>query len=150
MKERGPLLTEHGQRSHAGVLPTSGGETARANFQLSPLAVLPSQFFRPALSYEKGEVALMYAVLEDAVRCFAQQFVEHRVRTQRLAEEAEEWFLADDEHWPFSFVNICAALGLNPQYLRRGLEQWRQQHPAKLRQLRPQVVHRSPCLSTVA
>ena len=29
--------------------------------------------------------------------------------------------LSDDTSWPFSFVSICAVLGLEPEYLRRGL-----------------------------
>jgi len=27
--------------------------------------------------------------------------------------------------WFFSFENICETLGINPEYLRRGLEHWR-------------------------
>jgi len=47
-------------------------------------------------------------------------------RTSRLAREAEAWFFADDDHWPFAFVNICAVLGLDPAYIRLGLARW---HP---------------------
>ena len=150
MKDRGSSLTEHGQGPRVGVLASLGGEPARATLQLSPLAVLPSQFFRPARTPDKGEVALMYAVLEDAVQCIAKQFVDNSLRTRRVAQEAEGWLLADDESWPFSFVNVCGALGLNPQYLRHGLAQWRQQPPAKLSQRRQRVVPRSRCLSSTA
>jgi hypothetical protein len=37
---------------------------------------------------------------------------------------------SDDERWPFSFVNVCRALGLEPGHLRRRLTQWRQCPPA--------------------
>lgn len=32
----------------------------------------------------------------------------------------------DDFHWPFSFVNICAVLGLDPAYIRFKLKRWRE------------------------
>jgi hypothetical protein len=68
----------------------------------------------------------MRAILEDAIECFQKQFVKEGQRTRRLGREAEEWIFADDYRWPFSFVNICAVLGLDAAYIRRGLEQWRQ------------------------
>jgi hypothetical protein len=100
----------------------------------SPAAVLPEQFSDSSDNvYKKvwGEVALMRAVLEDALNCFHKQFVSDRAHDQRLAREAHEWLFAEDDHWPFSFVNICTVLGLDPEYLRRGLRSWRQSHPAK-------------------
>jgi len=45
----------------------------------------------------------------------------------------EEWFLNDDPRWLFSFLNICAVLGLDPGYIRLGLKRWQQQPPAELR-----------------
>jgi hypothetical protein len=149
MKDMFTSLEDQARRP-CSVISPSPYDMAMASLRLSPLAVLPSQFFSPPRDHYKGEVALMYAVLEDAIKCFAKQFVEKGLRTQRLAAEAEEWFFANDERWPFSFVNVCAALEINPQYLRQGLEHWRQQHPAKLRQTRQQAVHRTPCLSTAA
>ena len=38
---------------------------------------------------------------------------------------------SDDSHWPFSFVNICVVLGLEPGYLRQGLKQWHQHRSAE-------------------
>ena len=149
MKDMFTSLEDQGKQPCSVLFP-SPYDMIMANLKLTPLAVLPSQFFSPPRNHYKGEMALMYAVLEDAVKCFAKQFVEKKLRTKRLAEEAEEWFFADDEHWPFSFINVCAALGINPQYLRQGLAHWRQQPPPKLRQMRQQTVHRTPCLSTAA
>jgi hypothetical protein len=37
---------------------------------------------------------------------------------------AREWLRADDFDWPFSFVNVCNALGCDPQVLRRSLAKW--------------------------
>src|ERR1043166_2573296 len=145
MKDTFPSLEERGRRP-GSVRLQSSYDMAMENLRLTPIAVLPSQFFSPPRHHYKGEMALMFAVLEDAVRCFTKQFIEKRLRTKRLAEEAEEWVFTDDERWPFSFVNICAALGIDPQYLRQRLAQWRQQHPSPMRRMRQQAVHRTPCL----
>jgi hypothetical protein len=68
----------------------------------------------------------MRAVLEEAVHCWQDQSRKSGRRAQRLTREVEAWFFADDPHWLFSFVNICAMLGLDAAYLRQGLRQWRQ------------------------
>ncbi|MGE0822108.1 MAG: hypothetical protein AB7G75_07985 [Candidatus Binatia bacterium] len=85
--------------------------------------VLPDQFFcSPMAARAEGpELALARAVLEDAIRCYQRQFVSSRRRTRRLAREAEEWIFSNDSSWPFSFVNICDALTINPAYIRRSL-----------------------------
>jgi hypothetical protein len=117
---------------------------------LSPAAVFPEQFYGPprGAAHTRSEVALMRAVLEDALDCVQQQFVSGGRRTQRLAHEAEEWLFSDDNHWPCSFVNVCRALGLEPAYLRRGLKRWCQRRAAALpgrqrRTLRPRRLLRA-------
>ena len=109
---------------------------------ISPLAVLPEQFFNLSLSQEKGEAALMYAVLEDAVNCFMKQFTESGRPARRLAQEAEEWFFSDDEGWPFSFANVCTVLELDPDYVRKGLQQWSRKRPTQFRQIRHHGIRR--------
>ena len=79
---------------------------------------------------ERPEVALMRAVLEDAIACFHKQFVSSGRQITRQAREAEAWLFANDHRWPFSFIHICAVLGLNADYLRRGLQRWHQYQPA--------------------
>ena len=68
----------------------------------------------------------MHAVLAEAVSCFQKGAVAEGRQAQRLAREAEEWLFADDPTWSFSFVNICAVLGLDPAYIRLGLTRWQQ------------------------
>ena len=95
--------------------------------ELEPETVLPSQFFaRPTVDASlQPEKRLMLAVLEDAVGTF-QKYANARDRAgQKLFAEVEDWFASDDQEWPYSFVNICHALGLEPAYLRRGLARWR-------------------------
>jgi len=96
-------------------------------------------------SSASGEIALRRAILEDALVCFQKQTVTGGQRVQRLAREAEEWFFTNDYSWPFSFVNVCAALKLDPGYIRLGLKRWRQDPPAnpQKRYHRPPVISRS-------
>ena len=89
---------------------------------LYPDVMLPEQYFAPprpaALSPERR---LMLAVLEEAVLTL----VKHRNRGSehagRLVRDAEHWITATDSRWPFAFANICAALHLDPDYVRKGL-----------------------------
>ena len=65
----------------------------------------------------------MYAVLEDAFLCFQKKF-ETEQRFIPRSQEAEKWFLSDDSHWVFSFMSVCDALGLEPEYIRKKLKHW--------------------------
>jgi hypothetical protein len=82
------------------------------------------------------EAALMCAVLRDAVESFQNQHVSSTCRNKRLGKEAEEWLFSDDSDWVFSFLSICAALDLCPQYIRQGIKGWRKrgQEPAQNQQ----------------
>jgi hypothetical protein len=91
----------------------------------SYVGALGEQFFDSRVSRVKvcPETALMYAVLEDAFLCFHKQFEKER-RFVQCAREAEQWFFSDDSHWLFSFVSVCDALGLEPEYIRKKLKHW--------------------------
>ena len=90
--------------------------------------ILPSQFFtKPASnSADYPEKRLMLAVLEEAVATY-QRFAETRTRHgEKLFLEAEEWINSPNRDWPYSSENICHALGIDPEYLRRGLAAWKE------------------------
>ncbi len=70
----------------------------------------------------------MYAVLEEAFLCFQEQF-EIKKRCIQRAQRAEEWFFSEDSHGLFSFVSVCDALGLQPQFIRMKLRPWSQSPP---------------------
>ena len=99
---------------------------------LPPVVVLPEQFYPSPTPQqtERGEVALMRAVLTDALSCFQKHAFSQRRAGQRLYREAKEWIFSDEQRWPFSFVNVCAALNLNPDYIRLLLERWQQRAKA--------------------
>jgi len=112
--------------------------------------VMPAQFFQPADRGRKmrGEVALLYAVLDDAVSCLRKGYFSKGRFAQRLAADAELWFFTDDDGSFFSFVNICAVLGLDPAYLRSGLQQWRlAQRPYRQKKSRRTQVTHTPKLT---
>jgi len=115
---------------------------SRVPFLFDSGAVPPELFFDPPASacLLRGEVALMYAVLEDAVQCFREQFISDGHHARRLGREAEQWLFSEDQQWPFSFVNICAVLGLDTEYIRLGLLQWYQRPPTRSRKERWRAV----------
>jgi hypothetical protein len=93
-----------------------------------PAVILPAQFTEQmgAKQSDRGEKRLMLAVLEEAVATY-QRNVDAKTRHgQRVFREAEEWIRTTDSHWPFAFENICHALEIEPEFLRRGLEGWKQ------------------------
>jgi len=64
---------------------------------------------------------LMYAILEDAVSIV----VFGGARTSGcLRRETQNWFLADDPYWVFSFHNVCEALDLDVDRLRARMAPW--------------------------
>jgi len=68
-----------------------------------------------------GPRALMLAVLEDAVLCIERGRWQRRFGARRLAAEAEAWVRSDRADWPFSFLNVCEALGIDVDAMRRRL-----------------------------
>ena len=71
------------------------------------------------------ETALMRAVLEDAILCYLGRGRRRRMDPRILAREAEFWILRDDWESPFSFNNVCAALGLCANSSRKRILAWR-------------------------
>ena len=59
----------------------------------------------------------MRAVLVDAIRCLVGEVSPPTERVQ-LGGQARLWVRSRDEHWPFSFENVCAALDLETSRLR--------------------------------
>ncbi len=87
---------------------------------LGPDVILPQQFFDgPRRDSDfSPEKALMLAVLEDAIRCFQEYFRTTRARPRMLSRQAERWIRTRDWNWPFSFNNVCEALGIDPDCMR--------------------------------
>jgi hypothetical protein len=89
-------------------------------------SLLPEHFGPVSLATGCPEAALMCAVLEDAFFCFQKHFEIERRGMHRTGQEAEEWFFSDESYGLFSFVSVCTVLGLEPEFIRRGLKDWSQ------------------------
>jgi len=116
----------------------------RVTSLFQPDTLLPEQYldtFRRKL-YLEPEKKLMLAILEDAIACYQKYLFARDSKGKALFQEAEEWVEEAGTANVFSFDSVCETLGLNPDYLRRGLENWRKstlaQHThGKVYQLKP-------------
>jgi hypothetical protein len=93
-----------------------------------PDTLLPIQYFEAMRKKHllEGEKRLILSVLEDAVECFMKCIDSPTSKGQRLFRDADEWISLEDKHWVFSFDNVCEMLDINPDYMRRGLRQWKE------------------------
>ena len=85
--------------------------------------VLPEQFFDTMRRREhlEPEKALLLAILQDAIDSFLKyRGARDKVGKERF-HEAKQWILETGNDWIFSFDNVCELLGIDPQFLRRGL-----------------------------
>jgi len=115
-------------------------ESAGPVFQ--PDTVLPSQFFGALREkgFIEGEKRLMAAVLADAVDVYMKQAFTADSKARNLFLDAEAWLFADEPGpWFFSFHNICDMLGLEAEYIRRGL---RESHSNRQPSIRPSEAFR--------
>src|SRR4030095_15947461 len=67
------------------------------------------------------EQALMLEVPWDGIECSFKYCDEPVALRARLYHEAQEWLFDQDEKEPFSFLNVCEGLNLDPSYVHRGV-----------------------------
>ncbi len=93
-----------------------------------PDTLLPVQYFEAMRRKHllEGEKRLVLSVLEDAIECFMKCIDSSTNKGQRLFRDAEEWINLEDKKWVFSFDNVCDMLDVNPEYMRRGLREWKE------------------------
>lgn len=101
-------------------------------------------------TYLEPEKRLMLAVLEDAIGCFQHCFLARDEKGKGLFRDAEEWIMEENNHRLFSFENVCEVLGLNPNYVRQGLNRWKEMKLAACRntnvfELRPPAKRKNNC-----
>ncbi|HUI28483.1 MAG TPA: hypothetical protein VL403_20565 [Candidatus Kryptonia bacterium] len=114
----------------------SDGPKARSRVQehdtlLEPDVILPRQFLTKRNESATGERYLLVAVLDDAIHCFQKNLFARNSQQRRLFREAEEWMLGQTADPPFSFESACRILDLDPEYIRNGLQRWREQQLAR-------------------
>lgn len=90
----------------------------------APDFLVPAQYYdltrrRSGLD---GETRLVYAVLEDAVRCYVKHASATHGMRRALFDEVRGWFHAQTmTPSPFTFGYVCDVLGVDPDYLRAQL-----------------------------
>ncbi len=99
-----------------------------------PDTLLPIQYFEAMRRKHllEGEKRLILSVLEDAIECFMKCIDSPTNKGQKLFRDAEEWINLQDRHWVFSFDNVCEMLDINPEYMRRGLRNWKENKLAQM------------------
>ena len=100
------------------------GRDPGLDFRLEPEFLLPAQFLdltrRSAML--DGETRLVFAVLEDAVRCYVRTANSSRRCDREQFDEVQLWFYADAGIYnPFSFEYVCDILGIDAASLRARL-----------------------------
>jgi hypothetical protein len=63
----------------------------------------------------------MLAVLEDGVATYRKYAGTTGRKHRKLLRETEQWIFSDEAGWPFSFVNVCQAVGVDVEWLRAQL-----------------------------
>lgn len=99
-----------------------------ANLQLAGVPIgmmqldilLPSQLFGPRRK-QAPEQRLMIAVLQDALDCVEKHRSATDTHGRRLFSDAQQWFLANETDWPYSFECICELLDLDANAVRQRL-----------------------------
>lgn len=95
--------------------------------------ILPIQLEKIEDSPEKFLIA---AILEEAVKTYMTNAPSKSRREKRLFDEVEMWMTQEDQSWIFSFENCCLAVGLEPDYVRRGLREWKVRAEEKIQRKR--------------
>ena len=82
---------------------------------------------QPRAPYElngeaKGSIesarALAKGVLDQAAKDLRRFRRAHGALGRELYRDAYSWVMSDDPAWPYSFVNVCEALGLSIEFVR--------------------------------
>jgi len=72
------------------------------------------------------EIGLLMALLQDAISDYRKYaHARDRIGQKRFCE-ADAWLMGSSDDWIFSFASVCEHLGLDPNYIRRGLREQRE------------------------
>lgn len=95
-----------------------------------PDMLLPDTFFsdRLLVGRASGELALRWAVFSDGLSRYWKLASDCSYHNSGEFLEEENWLIADDTEWPFSFVSLCGTFGLHVSSVRASLLAWKQAH----------------------
>jgi hypothetical protein len=123
-------------------------DTEIMNSLFLPDVLTPAQYF-DSIRRDSADVPLkrlMMAVLQDAIRCFQSNAGNRSRSKEQCFREVREWIFHAPGEGPFSFVSVCDALGIVPEYLRAGLAEWERGQAAGLPA--PRLGRRAPVLGS--
>lgn len=109
--------------------------------------VLPSQYYDLVTRRNQleGGLKLMLAVLEDGIRCYVKYRNARTFERRRIYREVRNW-IADHSasQGVFGFENVCAALSINPDFMRRRIRRMepRDLPTARYRRVAPSIRRR--------
>jgi hypothetical protein len=86
--------------------------------------ILPEQFF--SLREQRawtGEQRLMAAILVDALAVYSRTAAPCTADAGRVLRQTQRWLLSNDRTSTCSFVRVCEVLGLEPDAVRRHLQE---------------------------
>lgn len=88
-------------------------------------SILPVQYYESVASTRipSGERKLLFAILEDALRCYVQ--AKNSAPERAECRDARKWFNERGRSDVFSFESVCANLDIDPECLRKKLESLR-------------------------
>ena len=105
-------------------------------------ALMPAQFYpaRRGSASVEPIMRLMGGILADALRCFQRNFEARQRERKQEFREARFWLLHDKGDGPFSFEDVCDALGIDPRRLRHLIIHWEKNRRAGEK---PRLIRRS-------
>jgi hypothetical protein len=114
-------LLNYGPSNQSRVSDEVAGPDPWLSARFEPDFLVPVQFFDMTRrrSMLDGETRLVFAVLEDAVRCYVKTVNSSRRCDREQFDEVQRWFHAEvGIRSPFSFEYVCDVLGIEPAALR--------------------------------
>jgi hypothetical protein len=89
-------------------------------------ALMPAQFYpaRRGSASVEPIMRLMGGILADAVRCVQRNFEAKSPSRRQEYREAKFWMFHDRGDGPFSYQDVCDALGIDPRRLRELIIRW--------------------------
>ena len=103
-------------------------ETHRIFGQPDMLSVQEYLHVYQGTAADTPERRLMAAVLRDGIDCFIRDCFAPNRHRKRSYREAEEWFFNGNDRDVFSLDNVCGILNIDPGYIRRTLQRYKEQN----------------------
>lgn len=120
--ESSSLLVNGSSKKHKRIHRTHEGVLKLFLNNLVEADLLPEQLNSGNGNKQQPEKDLWLAVLEDAIGCYLK--IGETKRAKRFRRETEDWFISDD-NFIGTFLWICDVIGLNADYIRKGIRQLR-------------------------